>query len=637
MKAFSRFLTTLFFCSFTGVLLISCSNPQSPAEARQVDIRTRDSLQFYWTVMIDKDHQHFSEARRCAGSAIRLANAKGSISDRALSYMLSGSVYLNHDPDSSYLLNTHALYLARESRKDTILQKIYYNLADLHYSAFNYQEALVLLDSARVRSGAAKDYTTLVNALILIGHIDRDQYNNVQARVNYTKALRIAEEQNMDLQKGVILGNLGSISEPPDSAVILIREAISILSDLETSKAELCYMLMNLANFIPSTDSAIRYYKQAITFAQAENHTELLIAAYNNLGCTYMEMNETALAAQCLFDHAIPLAEKTHNIDWLSTVCESGAELYEKRGDYKNAYHYQKMALKTRIGFLEKQALNQTRLLNALLMAKNRELEIKAKSDEIREKRDQLRLLFISIVAIFLLAMVATFYFLWKIQRKNLRIKTQEVETARRIAFIEEKEDERISMQLHDAVRPLTAGLIREIESTAFPDPSARESLVSKVRDSVKQLRRISHRINPYMRAEMTLGELVHSILEDLESDNRLKVRLSLPEEEPGIGKEAMNQLYFILQELLMNAGKYVKEGEIQLGFEEDFGRLYLFYKDDGPGFIKAEGIHSGLGFMHIMERAKLINGTATVDSEPGKGTTWIVTIPLTGDKKGRS
>lgn len=633
MKFLFKVLVPLGILAY-AVLLISCSYNDKKLMEQEVDGKTKDSLQFYWSRLSVKDQGNLSEAIRWSKKAIRLANARGSISDQALTYMLSGTIYLVREPDSCYLFNNLALSLARKNSKDTIMQKIYYSLAYLNYYAFNYNESLILLDSAINRSKNAHDKATEVNAMILIGHIDRDQYNNPQARIFYTKALKIAEENNMDLQKGVLLGNLGSIAENNDSAIFLIRKAIAILSTLKSSKEELCTMLMNLSNFIPSKDSAILYYYQAIAYAQSENLTELLIAANNNLGCTYLELNNTKLASQCFLDHAIPLALKTNNLDWLSTVYESCAELYEMTGDFKNAHFYQKMALKSRIEASQKQALNQTRLLNALLMAKNRELDIKVKSDEIRDRKDQLRILLISIIALFLLASVATLYFLWKIQRKNLKIKTQEIETARRLAMIEEKENERLSMQLHDAIRPLTSVLVKQIESIPFSDYSLKESLLNKIKESARQLRHISHRLNPVMRQQMTFSELVRSTIEDFSNDDRLKVNLSLPGNEPCIEKEAVYQLYFIIQELLMNATKYVKEGVIQLGFEEDFDHFYLFYKDNGPGFNKAGESNAGLGIMHIMERAKLMNGTASVDSEPGKGTSWIVTVPSTNCKK---
>ncbi len=566
--------------------------------------------------------------------AIRLANTGGNISDRAYTYMLSGTVYLIQDPDSCYMFNSYALSLARNSRLDTIKQKIYYNLAYLNYSAFNFNESLILLDSALNYSRSSNDLVTDVNARILMGHIDRDQYNKVQAKANYTKALHIAEENNMELQTGIILGNLGSISDNNDSAITYIRKAIKVLSTLKSAKEELCAMLMNLSNHIPSSDSAILYYSSAIKLAESGNLTELLIASYNNLGYTYMEINKMDLAAQCFRDHAIPLAIKTNNIDWLSTAYESYAELFEKTGDFKNAHRYEKMALKCRIEALQKQASNQSRLLNALLLAKNREMEIKIKTDEIGNKQYQLRILLIGIVVLFLLVIVTTLYFLWKIQRKNLKIKTQEIENFKRLSLIEEKENTRMAMQLHDAIRPLTSVLLKQIETIPFSDHLLKESISKMIKESAKQLRHISHRLNPVMRQQMTFNELMRSTIEDFSNNESLKINLSLPRNEPCIEKEAVNQIYFIIQELLMNASKYVKAGMIELGFEEDFEHFYILYKDNGPGFKVEEANIAGLGLIHIMERAKLMRGIAHVDSEQGKGTSWIITIPALNYKK---
>ncbi len=507
-----RFWTNIF--SLTCFLLSgSCQNKKPVFHT--IDPWVRDSLNLYWSIIRESRLLNLKEAKHASRKAIRLAEQKGNISDRSFSFLQAGSVYITDDPDSNLLLTKAALVLSKQNKEDTILQHIFYNLAFFNFCAFNYNEALLFLDSAWSYSNQRNDFRIKVQIMVMMGQIDRDQDNNIQARENFMKALTMAEPNNMTIQKGVILGNFGSIAQNRDSAVAFIRSAIRILSTINTAREEQTSLLMNLANYITCPDSAIQIYKDAINLAKAAKLDELMIAAYNNLGCTYMEMNKLDLARVCFLDQAVPLAKKTNNASWLSTVYGSCAELMLKNGDFKNAYEYQRQAMQCGIEANQKLSSSQTRLLNSLLMAKNREMELRNKTDEIRAKRDLVKLLLLIIIGVSVIALFIMFYFILKIQRKNLRIKTQEIESAKRLAQIEEKENARISMQLHDAIRPLTSVLLKEIETISFADPQLKESVTSKIRHSARQLRSISHRLNPEMREQMSFNELIRSIKED--------------------------------------------------------------------------------------------------------------------------
>ena len=106
-------------------------------------------------------------------------------------------------------------------------------------------------------------------------------------------------------------------------------------------------------------------------------------------------------------------------------------------------------------------------------------------------------------------------------------------------------------------------------------------------------------------------------------------MKLDLPEKEPALHGDTLDQLYFIMQELMMNAAKHVRNGTVRISISEELGNLFIFYVDNGAGFDPSKVELSGLGLMHIFERAKLANGKATLETKPGEGTKWTITIPL--------
>ena len=57
---------------------------------------------------------------------------------------------------------------------------------------------------------------------------------------------------------------------------------------------------------------------------------------------------------------------------------------------------------------------------------------------------------------------------------------------------------------------------------------------------------------------------------------------------------------------------------------------LELTYVDNGIGFDKAEAAKSpGIGIMNVRDRVNVLKGTYDLDTEPGKGIHYFITLPL--------
>ena len=107
-----------------------------------------------------------------------------------------------------------------------------------------------------------------------------------------------------------------------------------------------------------------------------------------------------------------------------------------------------------------------------------------------------------------------------------------------------------------------------------------------------------------------------------------------------------------LLHNLLNNAIKYTPEGgevtlraQMDRGWREDQRRIRFIVADNGPGmtqaFIRrmympfvraketAEQPGSGLGLMIAKEMVKRLDGTIRVHSERGRGTTFVVCVPV--------
>jgi len=94
------------------------------------------------------------------------------------------------------------------------------------------------------------------------------------------------------------------------------------------------------------------------------------------------------------------------------------------------------------------------------------------------------------------------------------------------------------------------------------------------------------------------------------------------------IPKEVAACLYRITQESLRNVAKHAGKTHVKVILDATETGLRLEVRDFGVGFDAAES-KLGLGFVSIIERARLVEGKVTVQSTLGKGTNVIVDVPL--------
>ena len=85
--------------------------------------------------------------------------------------------------------------------------------------------------------------------------------------------------------------------------------------------------------------------------------------------------------------------------------------------------------------------------------------------------------------------------------------------------------------------------------------------------------------------------------------------------------------LFRIAQESLTNAARYAHAQRVWLSLMHDQNSISLQVRDDGCGFDPLQK-HAGLGIAGMRERATLLEGTLTIISQPGQGTTVEVCLP---------
>lgn len=226
-----------------------------------------------------------------------------------------------------------------------------------------------------------------------------------------------------------------------------------------------------------------------------------------------------------------------------------------------------------------------------------------------------------------------------------LRLKLAEKEQARQVlleSLVEAQEEERgrLARELHDgAGQMLTSLLVRiktlEKESNTPALQSRLQSLLDMVSETIDQVRELSYRLRPAALEEfglpVALGILVSEMTEESPINAHFHTNLSEETLPPGIEVT----MYRIAQEALTNVVRHAQAQTVEVTLYQESNHVVMCIQDNGRGFDRhqhqatAVSERRHLGLISMRERAAIAGGSLTLNTEPGRGTTLLVRLPL--------
>ena len=87
--------------------------------------------------------------------------------------------------------------------------------------------------------------------------------------------------------------------------------------------------------------------------------------------------------------------------------------------------------------------------------------------------------------------------------------------------------------------------------------------------------------------------------------------------------------MFRIVQEALANAARHSGALQAQVSLAQRGGRLTVVVSDEGQGFDLAKLRQPGIGLAGMEERAGMLGGQLTIESEPGRGTRVTLDLPI--------
>jgi signal transduction histidine kinase len=208
---------------------------------------------------------------------------------------------------------------------------------------------------------------------------------------------------------------------------------------------------------------------------------------------------------------------------------------------------------------------------------------------------------------------------------------------AGRLIYAQEEERSRLARELHDdlaqrlTVFAIDVGRLDQqlMDSPAPVREELREMQNSIVRIS-QDVHSLSRQLHPSILDDLGLIKAAESECASFSRREGIEVVFKHENIPRVIPKDVSLSLYRIIQEGLMNISKHACAEHISVslkGLDQD---VLLSVQDDGIGFDWAEVKENpGLGFSSMRERARLIHGELSIQSQPEKGTVITLRVPL--------
>ena len=214
----------------------------------------------------------------------------------------------------------------------------------------------------------------------------------------------------------------------------------------------------------------------------------------------------------------------------------------------------------------------------------------------------------------------------------------------RQIIVVQEEERKQISRELHDEVVQTLVGINVELAALTQETSAGLHHLKAKiartqrlVENSVNAVHRFARELRPAVLDDLGLIPALHTYCKSLAARKKLRIRLTTPEDLPGLDNTKQTVLFRVAQEALANVARHARATRVNLRITEIPGAVRIEVQDNGKSFrvraALAPGKNKRLGLVGMRERVEMVGGSLTLTSSPGRGTLVRAEIPTKPEK----
>ena len=203
----------------------------------------------------------------------------------------------------------------------------------------------------------------------------------------------------------------------------------------------------------------------------------------------------------------------------------------------------------------------------------------------------------------------------------------------------EVREEERINIarEIHDELGQQLTGIKMDVTWLSKKVPLHEETLKQKLHDvlrmldgAVKTIRRISTELRPSVLDDLGLVAAMEWQSQEFETRSGIVTEFESQISDISVPPNIATGLFRIYQESLTNVARHAHARKVSSSIRLNENKIILKVSDNGKGFeVNKIGNKKTLGLLGMKERTVMMDGACEITSEPGKGTTVHVEVPL--------
>jgi hypothetical protein len=198
-------------------------------------------------------------------------------------------------------------------------------------------------------------------------------------------------------------------------------------------------------------------------------------------------------------------------------------------------------------------------------------------------------------------------------------------------------ERNRLARDLHDSIKQqlfsirmsaIAAKAHLHLEATKAQE--ALEDILRSSEEAQVEMQALLQQLRSAPLEHSSLAEAIQTQARALEYRSGARVSVEIAD-LPTIDRFPLSMqetLFRLVQEAFANIARHARAQHVSYSQTQDEKTLFVSICDDGQGF-DMQAVHTGMGLANIQERVQSLDGTATIESEPSKGTTLSIQIPL--------
>jgi two-component system sensor histidine kinase UhpB len=217
------------------------------------------------------------------------------------------------------------------------------------------------------------------------------------------------------------------------------------------------------------------------------------------------------------------------------------------------------------------------------------------------------------------------------------RLESARREAARTALAAQEAERVRVARELHDDIGQTLTAVTIQAERGAAGDSALASRELAHVADAVRRslddVRRIARELRPEALDDLGLFNALIALCSRVDAQGGPKVRRQLPRNMPRLGSDVELVIYRVVQESLTNTLRHAEAETVTVSLMVDAESLTVTIADDGKG-MPPEAQRDSAGIAGMRERALLVGGWLSIESQPNEGTEVRLAVPLDGQSE---